>query len=1171
MNKFLIKHVPLRRRSTVHLRIVKLVLVLALIALTTSATSIHIRSAAAQQTSGVRVNEVIPLGPNSRVQRKLEASAMNVHPLTFKVEQFARIVVEQKGVDAELIVKAPDGKVYRQVDNPNGLYGPETVSVLAHVAGVYSIEVIARVAVPAGSYELSVEGPRDVSAGDEMYVTAEETFAKAQQSRGVRNYDSAIEKYQEAVALWRKLDQKREQGYALTNAARSYRALGKPIQALEQFAAALVQLREANDTAGQALTLNEIGNVHRLFGRQQDAINSYEQALKLRLDIGDQYGQAQLYNNIALSYSNMGHQVQAAENLVKSSQLWREIQVRHEEMNTLVNAAKVNAEMGNLTVALSQAQEVLAFCDKELATNNSSLKLSAARLKPFALNDIALVYDTWGNTDEAQAKYKEALDLFEKNENLSGKVEVLDNLGLLHAFLGDGPQALNYFQAALVLREQIKEAKGKGVTLSNIGHAYLLFGNYPAALQQLELALPITRSVNDRRFEAYTLLRMGMAYAGSNDTAKALESYEKALAIHQDPEFADPRGEAITLDKMGQALARAGKLPAALKAFENAIQLWTDVGDDQGRALSLYGIARIERDRHNLANARGRIEEAISLVEKLRNRVTARQLQMIYFAGKQDLYTLGIDVRMQLYELTKSNPDLEAALSLSEQSRARNLIDLLAAAQVDPSTRFSAEQAEKNIRLQREINELAQTHLRLLNLKAKKDAEEILRTLKERIKEQDDLQASARRGNSPSSASQQAHPLTAREIQQLLDDNTIILEFSLGESRSHLWTISTGSIEYYSLPGGTEIENAARRLSQALTAPEPKQRHNESNTEFVERLRRKPDQYLESARDLSRMVLGKVWSRLGDKRIVIIADGQLQYIPFEVLPSPESSLSSAEAANVLLRNEIVYQPSASALALLRDVSRPNFSKTVAVFADPVFSLDDDRVRSPAKTEGGKNTAHRSRQKLNSSLRDIGDDDVTLSKLTYSLKEANAITAAAPRGSSMKKVGFDANRAAATDPLLRQFSIVHFATHGIVNDKQPELSGIVLSMVNKRGQDQDGYLTLHDLYYLDLPVRLVVVSACRTGVGKQVPGEGLIALTRGFMHAGAQAVVVSLWDVDDEATAEFMTRFYDHMLGRNKLSPAAALRQAKSDMQMHANEKWRAPFYWASFILQGDWK
>ena len=166
-------------------------------------------------------------------------------------------------------------------------------------------------------------------------------------------------------------------------------------------------------------------------------------------------------------------------------------------------------------------------------------------------------------------------------------------------------------------------------------------------------------------------------------------------------------------------------------------------------------------------------------------------------------------------------------------------------------------------------------------------------------------------------------------------------------------------------------------------------------------------------------------------------------------------------------------------------------------------------------------------------------------------------------------GFEANRAAVTSPTLKQFRIVHFATHGIVNDKHPELSGIVLSLVNERGEDQEGYLTLRDICHLDLPVQLVVVSACRTGIGQQVPGEGLIGLTRGFMNAGAQSVVVSLWRVEDEATAELMKRFYRHMFGRNKLSPAAALRQAKIEMQ--AYPKWRAPYYWAGFVLQGDWK
>jgi len=1160
MNKSLTECVPLPWFQTHGSPYAKwLAFVAASIAFATVAFSRNIERA---DTS---VQQTQVLGSGDVVQRHLDTGATHFYKFTIAAQQFARIVVEQKGVDAVLKVKTSDRSLGREVDNPNGFYGPEIVSILADVTTVYSIEVSASQSVPGGSYELRVEGPREASDADKKQVTAEAIFAKAQQLRG-KEYEKAIEHYQEASALWRELDDKREQGYSLTNAGRSYKALGKPTLALDELTKALLLLREANDTSGQAFTLNEIGGVHRDFGNQEDAISNYEQALTLRHELNDRYGQAQLYNNLGLAYSNMGYQLQAVENYEKSLQLWREVLARPGEMNTLINAAKAHAEMGNLNIALSQSQSVLAYCDKELATENSPLKGSANYLKPFALTNIGLVYDTWANADEAQTNYKEALELFRKNGTSRGEVEVLDNLGLLYVFLGDGPQALEYFQSALILREQLKEPKGKGVTLSNIGLAHML--TQPReALPQLELALSLSQSVRDKRFEAFTLVRIGMAYVASHNPRAALESYRKALAIQQDPRIADQRGQAITLDKMGQALALSGEAVQALEAYENALQRWAAVGDDQGRALSLYGIARVERDRPNLANARDRIEEAIRIVEKLRNRVSDRQLQMIYFASRHDLYAMAIDVRMQLYGLTKSSADIEAALWMSEQARARNLIDLLTQVHANSPSSMSPQDSDKNIRLQQQISGLAQSLIRDRTLGAKNDAEMVERSLVSKIQEQNELLESSRKRGSSTDITQQARLLTPHEIQQLLDDNTILLQYSLDEEHSHLWTVTRTSIDHYSLAGRSDIEEAATRLGHALTGLEPK-KPGESYADYLKRWNQPTEYYRSSALELSRMVLGPVWSQLGDKRLVIVADEILQYVPFEVLPSLEPSPEGS--ANLLLSgNEIVYEPSASALALLRDVQRPAPSKTVAVFADPVFDSNDERVRP--SSQDTKTTPHRSREKLLGSLRDVGDDNFTLSKLEYSLKEANAITAVAPRGSWLKVVGFKANRAAATSPLLKQFRIVHFATHGIVNNKHPELSGIVLSMVDKHGQEQEGYLTLHDIYDLNLPIDLVVLSACRTGVGKQVPGEGLIGLMRGFMHAGTQTVVVSLWDVDDEATAELMKRFYQHMLGKNQLPPAAALRQAKLEMREHPNEKWRAPYYWAGFIVQGDWK
>ena len=147
--------------------------------------------------------------------------------------------------------------------------------------------------------------------------------------------------------------------------------------------------------------------------------------------------------------------------------------------------------------------------------------------------------------------------------------------------------------------------------------------------------------------------------------------------------------------------------------------------------------------------------------------------------------------------------------------------------------------------------------------------------------------------------------------------------------------------------------------------------------------------------------------------------------------------------------------------------------------------------------------------------------------------------------------------------------MHFATHGLLNSIHPELSGVVLSLVNKRGEAQDGFLRLNEIYSLKLPVELVVLSACQTGLGKEIRGEGLVGLTRGFMYAGSPRVMASLWKVDDKATSELMKSFYQGMLGSRHLSPAGALRAAQ--IEMLKQKRWQSPFYWAAFGLQGEWR
>jgi CHAT domain-containing protein len=199
---------------------------------------------------------------------------------------------------------------------------------------------------------------------------------------------------------------------------------------------------------------------------------------------------------------------------------------------------------------------------------------------------------------------------------------------------------------------------------------------------------------------------------------------------------------------------------------------------------------------------------------------------------------------------------------------------------------------------------------------------------------------------------------------------------------------------------------------------------------------------------------------------------------------------------------------------------------------------------------------------------VNDSFQRLPRLYNTRAEAEVIKSLVPPRESLQALDFAANRATATSASLSQYRILHFATHAIINSTHPELSGIVLSLVNEQGEPQDGFLRAHEIFNLKLPAELVVLSACRTGLGKEVKGEGLVGMTRGFMYAGAPRVVVSLWSLGDKPTAEWMARFYKKMLGAGRLTPAAALRAAQ--VEMWKDKRWEQPYFWAAFVLQGEW-
>ena len=308
-----------------------------------------------------------------------------------------------------------------------------------------------------------------------------------------------------------------------------------------------------------------------------------------------------------------------------------------------------------------------------------------------------------------------------------------------------------------------------------------------------------------------------------------------------------------------------------------------------------------------------------------------------------------------------------------------------------------------------------------------------------------------------------------------------------------------------------------------------------------------------------------------------MAPGALSYLPFAALPAPEDKKRPVGGYEPLIaKHEVVSVPSASVLSVIRREmeGRQRAPKSVAVLADPVFEESDPRLPTAKNGKSSGETpaapaADKGLSDLTRAIRTMNFPDArdSFTRLPFSRYEAEGVIALTPKGTGLKATDFNASRDLAMSRQLSQYRILHFATHGLLNSERPELSGLVFSLIDKEGKPQDGFLRLHEIYNLQLNADLVVLSACETGLGKEIKGEGLIGLTRGFMYAGAPRVVASLWSVDDLATAELMKLFYQRML-KDGLPAGAALRAAQ--LEMSGQKRWASPYFWAGFVLHGEW-
>ncbi len=1025
---------------------------------------------------------------------------------------YLKVIVEQQGIDVEVALLTASGELLVRVDNANGTRGAETVSLVADADADFRVEVRAKEPKPKPApYAISIAEQRVSTEDDGKRVRAERILASGESLRaeGTSNsYHQALAKYEEAYRLWQGLD---------------------PPQA--------------------ATALLDMGKAHYFLLNMEEATRKYEEALKL-----------------------------------------------FEESHLPLDEGVARLYIGMAKLALGDNAEALKYYGRALELFTEA---EDERYVSFALNEMGRAYYLRGDANQALEYYGKALPIRHTLNDRKGESFTLVSMGRAYSNgFGDDDRALDLYLQALKLQRELNNRRLIAQTLGDIGRIHYKAGDYASALVNYNNALRAAEN-GDPSVRAEILMYIGLVYSAWGRHREAIEQYfGEALRLQ---EGRDPVGHARTLQHVGRSYAALGDEANALEHLNSALAVWQKVLHRTAEAETRYQIAAVESRRGRYAEACAQIRAALPVVETLRTGITNRALRAHYFASAQNYYELYIDALMRLSRQT-NDKELEAlALSVSESKRARALLDLLVEAKADVRRTVSnPELLNREAAIQQELSAIS-----LRQVTGEHVTPEQVRRIEWLIAQLYEVDSEIRKKDPRYAALTSPSPPSLKQIQKgLLAPDQMLLEYSLGDERSYLWAVTATSAKSYVLRGRAEIEAAAERFMKSLTS---RNTAVEGETEDAREARvgRADAEYKDAASSLGGMLgLDKVASETKAERLLVVADGELQYLPFSALLVPSRGEQRRDApttrqtfeawdklAPLVAYYEIEEPPSMAVVAeLRRERAGPPKSvpdKTIAVIADPVFSTADERCcKSPRGGAGKKVTLRRqppgspgpSIRLVGGNLTMAREAGITdglgrIARLGFTRLEADEILAIVPPSEQLKATGFEANLALLTDgSKLSAYRILHLATHGLLNSEHPELSGLLLSLIDERGRQQNGFLQLHQIYNLHLPAEMVVLSACETGVGQRMKGEGLNGISRGFMYAGARRVVASLWKVNDDSTSQLMKYFYQGLrLGENldlrRTRPAAALRSAQLEMMSH--RIWRHPYFWAAFVVQGE--
>lgn len=690
-------------------------------------------------------------------------------------------------------------------------------------------------------------------------------------------------------------------------------------------------------------------------------------------------------------------------------------------------------------------------------------------------------------------------------------------LGWCHKELGDRAMTLAHFEAGLLAAERSGDGRAIGMALHNRGIIPSDFDHdHRGALPWFE------RAIVAQRTAGYPGLAYSLDAAGEMESslglAQALARHQEALVLRR--QLKSVRGEAQTLISLGNAATRLGRPEEAIAPLVRSAELLASVGDRtwEAYAYERLGVAELARGRPEEAYRQA--QRALEISESLRERIASEDRRAYYTAEVHSYYDLAVAAAATLAAQSGERRWLDRAFRVAEQSRSRALLDMMML--IEP------EDPDQALRL--EIRALDQETRKA---KAQGAPEEVLATTEALLLPK--LAEFERRQKARGAADpQRIAPLaTLSEAEALLDPGTLLVELHLGRRGAFAIAVGTSTLGAFALGPSEPIEEAARQLYRRYAARN-EQPAGERAEARAERIAAADREALTLEAELKQRLLGP-WRGLlsGKSKVVVVPDGALHYLPL---------------APLLPGVAVTTLPSLTVLLAQRRSSPPPSGTTLVVMGDPVFDLDDPRATDDAQR---------------AALRAAGP--IRVQRLPFTRRESEAVASLVPAKARRLWLDFEATKDK-LGPALGRPRYLHLATHGVLDAAHPERSGLWFSRTTADGRAQDGFLSLAEIYELELKAELVTLSACETALGAEVRGEGLIGLTRGFLHAGARSVLASVWKVNDQATERLMRAFYLGLF-EQKLPPALALARAQEALRSEA--RYRAPYYWAGFVLQGE--